>query len=259
MAGVIVRALCLLAALTCAGASADTLSLPPRPQTLAVTPAPRVKDPVLAYLIALLEADLCDTLTGSDIRAASVKPGRSTLIPLHLLDAVGRGPSLGDTGRVVTLWLTKPGKVPAPYSLLGYHPGSVCLPKRVVLREWRLGMIVLSDPRRGSFTLRDCYVWAVIEGRVWIDIDAFVDKFLGRAVDDVTVTSLALFWWNDVRYAMSMGYNDRREGRSGALSLPKNELEFPSPWQLRAAGKFLRGKTEALLRQTAVVEAPPTR
>lgn len=210
-----------------------------------VRPAPGVRDPVLAYLVGLLWEDSLDTLTGTQIMERAPKTGSRTLIPVHLLASMGRGPGHGHQDRVVTLWLVRPSKVPAPYSLLGYHPGSVRIPQRVVMDEWRLGPVTVVE-RRGTFTLEDCYVWALREGRVSIDVDAVVDRVLGPAVDDTRVTTMALFRLDGALYAMAMGYNDQGEGRSGALDLAKNELVYPTSWKLKAAARILRRKAEVL-------------
>lgn len=219
---------------------------------------PNVRDPALAFLVGLLKDDVLDTLRGEDILRNARRPGASSVIPVKLLERMGRGASQGGAERVVTLWLKRDSKVPAPYSLLGYHPGSVLVPRLVVLHEWRCGHVVISERGKGSFALEDCYLWAVEEGVISIDIDAVVDRVLGGAVDDMTVRSLALFMFNGVRYAMAMGYNKNGQGRSGALNLVKNELEFPSPWQLRSAGKLLRRKAEDLVRAARAREGGAT-
>ncbi|MBN1424947.1 hypothetical protein JXA88_10355 [Candidatus Fermentibacteria bacterium] len=211
---------------------------------LRVEPAADVRDPVLSFLVGLLRDDILDTLEGDDIRRVTAQSRRSTLIPLKLLERMGRGQGPSPDTRIVSFWLTRDGKVPAPYSLLGYHPGSVLIHRRIELVEWHVGRVVITERGRGSFALDDCYVWAVHEGRIGIDIDAFIDRLLGGSVDDMTVNSLALFRLDDVRYAMAMGYNKKGKGRSGALHLRKDEIEFPSSWQLRSAGKLLRRKVE---------------
>jgi hypothetical protein len=208
--------------------------------------APGVRDPALAFLAGLLRSDVLDTLAGADIRQAASRRDESTLIPLRLLDRMGRGSAGKEGERVVTFWLTRDGKVAAPYSLLGYHPGSVLIAQRVVLHEWKVGRVVITERGKGSFVLDECYLWAVEEGAVAIDIDGFVDNLLGGAVDDMRVTTLAFFSLDAVRYAMAMGYNAQEQGRSGALNLAKNELEFPSSWKLKSAGKLLRRKAEGL-------------
>jgi hypothetical protein len=146
-----------------------------------------------------------------------------------------------DPGVGVTIELTKEQAIPAPYSLLGYHPGSVVVPRRVVLVEWRIGNLTIQEKRRKKLVkLKEVSLWAVESGTVMVDIDAWVDALLGGGVDDMTVRSLAFFRFDGCPYAMAMGFNRDGEGRSGALDLRKNELVFPTPWELKAAGKFLR-------------------
>ena len=127
------------------------------------------------------------------------------------------------------------------------------IPQRVVLHEWKLGRVVITERTKGSFALDECYLWSIAEGTVSIDIDGFVDNLLGGSVDDMRVTTLALFSLDGTRYAMGMGYNAKGQGRSGALNLVKNELEFPSSWKLKSAGKLLRRKAEGLVAESATI------
>jgi hypothetical protein len=169
-----------------------------------------------------------------------MRKGKS-LIPLAYLRLIGHGPADSTNRIATTIELIKEQSIPAPYSLLGYHPGSVILPERVVLREWWIGDLTIRERKRKKLIhLKDCYLWAVESGTVSVDIDAWVDALLGGSVDDITVHSLALFRLEGLPYAMAMGFNRDGEGRSGALDLRTNELVFPTPWQLKAAGKFLR-------------------
>jgi hypothetical protein len=223
-----------------------------------IPPAPDVSDPVLAYLISRLEADVHDTLTVADIeRGIRTRRGES-LIPLHCLRRIGRGSAASHTCVVTTIELTEEQVVPAPYSLLGYHPGSVIVPERVVLLEWQIGDLTITERRRKKLVkLKDCYLWAVESGTVTVDIDAWVDALLGGSVDDITVRSLALFRLEGCPYAMAMGFNRNGKGRSGALNLRENELVFPTPWQLKAAGKFLRRRALQRLDMQSIASPEP--
>lgn len=218
-----------------------------------VPPAPDVTDPVLAYLVSMLEADVYDTFTSAEIgRGSRMRQGKS-LIPLGCFRWIGRGASASHSYVVTTIELTNEQVIPAPYSLLGYHPGSVIVPERVVLLEWQIGDLTIRERRRKKLVkIKDCYLWAVESGAVSVDIDAWVDALLGGSVDDITVRSLALFRLDGCPYAMAMGFNRNGKGRSGALDLKKNELVFPTPWQLKAAGKFLRRRALRRLRMQSL-------
>jgi hypothetical protein len=208
---------------------------------LSIPPTPDVADPVLAYLTSMLEANVYDTLTATEIERVSRMRQGESLIPLACLRWLGHGMPVNRPHAVTTIELRKAQAIPAPYSLLGYHPGSVLVPERVVLYEWRIGDITIREQRRKKLVkLKACYLWAVKTGTVSVDIDSWVDALLGGSVDDITVRSLALFRLDGYPYAMAMGFNRNGKGRSGALDLRKNELVFPTPWQLKAAGKFLR-------------------
>ena len=193
--------------------------------SLALIPAPDVLDPVLAHLVALLEGDVYDTLSTDELSRKAHSVDGTSLIPVDFLESMGRGAGAEGADARITLSLSKKTTVPAPYSLLGYHPGSVIIPKHLVLLEWKRGEVTIRERRRGKLVhIHDCFLWAVERGRVAVDIDAFVDRLLGGSVDDIEVKSLALFRLDGVRYAMAMGYNKKGKGRSGALNLSTNNL-----------------------------------
>ena len=159
-------------------------------------------DPVLAYLVALLEGDVYDTLSTDELSRKTHSVDGISLIPVDFLESMSRGEGAEGTDARVTVSLSRRTRVPAPYSLLGYHPGSVIIPKHVVLLEWKRGEVTIRERRRRKLIhLHDCFLWAVERGRVAVDIDAFVDRLLGGRVDDIEVNSLALFSLDGVRYA----------------------------------------------------------
>ena len=103
---------------------------------LSIPPTPDVADPVLAYLTSMLDADVYDTLSANEIEQGSRTRHGESLIPLACLRWLGHGVPVNGKHAVTTIALTEAQAIPAPYSLLGYHPGSVLVPERVVLFEW---------------------------------------------------------------------------------------------------------------------------
>lgn len=215
-----------------------------------VAPVDDVEDPVLGYLIALLEADIFDTLSGPDILRNAEQHNRKTNIPIQNLIVLGRYGNKGSDIRHVFGRFLGEIRIPSPYSLLGYHPGDLVLSENISLDEKHIGdMTVWERRRRERIDIIDCSVWFISTGTIRVDIDGWIDFLFGGKLDDSKINSLALFTYKDKRYAAAMGYNDSGKGRTGVLDLSANEFIFPLDWQYKAIGRFLRGKAEMLFEK----------
>jgi hypothetical protein len=88
---------------------------------------------------------------------------------------------------VWTLVLNGKQDHPMPYSILGYHPGSLRVGGVLVLRE--LGPVDLyltfeEDGERVSRLLTDVWIFPLEQGYVVLDADGFLDALLGAGLDD---------------------------------------------------------------------------
>jgi hypothetical protein len=204
-----------------------------------------VKDGVIGYLVSLLDANTYGHVTGSQIREVLKRTGRASRIPYETMDEVRRA-AAGTVGEGwVRIAFTAPLDVPVPYSILGYHPGSLHSSAQVTMREWCTPHSVISDPVgdvTSGLEVENLTLWAVVEGRVVIDIDSVVDKLLGGSLDDTYVVGVAFFRFRGAAYAMALGYNGEGEPRSGALALADDEIRFPTPRELKAAARDLRAR-----------------
>ncbi len=217
--------------------------------SLSVVPVDDVSDPVLAYLVALLEADVLDSLTGAEIRRGAHRLDDASVLPIHLLDSMVRaeGTCMGE--RFVSGRFSGQRRIPSPYSILGYHPGAAVMSPHLVLMEWKLGDLRIRERRhRELLDLDDCYLWAITEGTVTMDVDAWLDKLLGGKIDDTKVTSLALFRFRGTRYATAMGHNENGKGRTGVMDLTSDEFLFPISWEFKTIGKHLRRRADLKLQ-----------
>ena len=215
-----------------------------------------VKDGAFAYLISLLDANDYGRVTGAQFRQVLEKTGRSSRIPYETIAEVRRVPAGGSGEGWVRVSFNRPLDVPVPYSILGYHPGSLVSAQRVTAREWHAQRSVISDPAgevTGGLEVEDLTLWAFVEGRVLVDIDGLIDKLMGSGLDDTYMIGLAFFRLRGQAYAMALGYNRGGEPRSGALALADDEIRFPTPRELKAAARDLRGR---LVRHLADMGLP---
>lgn len=213
-----------------------------------VAPVDGVEDPVLGYLIALLEADVLDTLSGVDILRNSEQQNRKSIIPIQSLTIMGRNVGADSTRRHVFGRFSRKIRIPSPYSLLGYHPGDLVLSQEIRLTEKYFGNFTIWErKKRKRIDIDDCTVWFITGGSVRVDVDGWIDFMFGGKLDDSDVNSLALFTYDGKRFASAMGYNESGKGRTGVLDLSTNEFVFPLGWRYKAIGRFLRRKAELMV------------
>ncbi len=90
--------------------------------------------------------------------------------------------------REITITLDTPRlDMAMPYSILGYHPGTLSFGSPVVVREWRVGdhevTVRTSDEVRRD-TVEGMVVFEIVSGWTVLDVDGWLDKLLGDAIDD---------------------------------------------------------------------------
>jgi hypothetical protein len=236
-------------AATPAAASAH-FGLPPL-----LEPEPGVNDPVFSILTRLITGGSYGTLTEERLRQELARMGGKSRLPYQSVVSVTREPVNPGSTALVTVEFKKPIDLPIPYSILGYHPGSFLVSQHCLFREWDLGKVRLLEPDQKdarsvarNIDLEEVHLFAVVEGKVRIDIDALVDLLLGDAADDTDITALMLCRWKGEWYGVAMGYGDDKGGRSGILSLRQDKILLPPPEGLRGVGRQMRARAELLGR-----------
>jgi hypothetical protein len=217
-----------------------------------ILPEEDVKDRFFAYMIGLAEADAYGNLTADDFSNALREFAGETRVPFELITSIERRrPERGGPTLVSISFLEKL-KTPVPYSILGYHPGSVVADTTVRLYEYYLPVKSIWVSRDVNIRLTQVHVFAIYEGYVVVDIDAWVDKLLGGHLDDTWLTVLALFKYEGVWHGLAAGYGPSGEGRSGVFNFQTNEILFPTPERFRTLGPHFRN----FVRSTKHVHAP---
>jgi hypothetical protein len=213
-----------------------------------VLPAPGVSDPVFAYLVGLIDADIHGTVDERVLAGAVRRAGTSSHLPYRELETLSRMPIEGFQKSTVTATFDSPLRLPIPYSILGYHPGSVRGTREVILREYDLGSFsfhVGNRPDRELIRLTDVRLFGLLEGEMRIDIHGWIDRLFGGRLDDTRITGLVLFGYHGERWGMAVGYNREWKGRSGVLSLLENKIRFPNPKEMSTAAWRLRRVLES--------------
>ena len=187
-----------------------------------------VRDPVFAYLVALARDDARGELSGTALDRLVEKSGRESRLPHALLHEVSR--VAGATAELparVRVAFSDPLDVPVPYSILGYHPGSLRASRELLFDEWFLGRMRLpDDPAGGRRYLEEVRLLVLRRGELQIDIDWWVDKLFGSKLDDTEVIALALARLDDRHLGIATGLNGSGRGRSGTFDLHADEIVF---------------------------------
>ncbi len=161
-----------------------------------VTAGPEIREPFFEFLIRMAESDSVGLWTGEELRAHVSASDRKSRFPVEDVVSLERarpdrkaaGKYQGTTVRAVwTIELTGKQDRPMPYSILGYHPGSLRIGAVLVLSE--LGPADLEiryndgdEPTTRLFT--EVRIFPLEQGHVVLDADGFLDALLGSGLDD---------------------------------------------------------------------------
>lgn len=245
----------LLTSLLSIGTFADTgvPTLGSLPEELPIQT--EVKDPIFSILVGLVMHDLYGTLDGEHLERALERSGKKTDLPYRELVSLTRSPVEARATANVTVVFKRDLDLAIPYHILGYHPGAFEVAETCVFREWILGTMHFRHPykERGEVKVREiaieeAHLFGLDEGKVAIDVDAWIDHLLGGAIDDTNVKALMLFKYDGRWIGLATGYATDHSGRTGAFDFAKDEIMFPGPDEMKTVGRTMRGRTEEWLK-----------
>jgi hypothetical protein len=216
-----------------------------------VRSAPDVHDPIFAYLVGLIDANLYGTIDESCLEDVLRRTASTSPLPYRHLESMDRAAENHERTARIDLRFDRQLALPIPYRILGYAPGSLRASRNAGFRDWSLGELVFTyRPQAGAapteVRLSDVHLFALRSGEMWVDIDAWLDALVGGKLDDTRITGLALFRYGGERWGLAVGYNREWEGRSGLFSMKKDQIVFPSPPPLKTAAWKLRQILEGL-------------
>jgi hypothetical protein len=199
-----------------------------------------VPDRFYSYLIGLIEANACGSVDDSQLGEVLRQYRGKTSIPFETIKEIKRGCVSGTTVRDVSIVFKNPLETPVPYSILGYHPGSVGASQSVGFLEWDLPTEKIAVRGREPVELSQVFVFGVYEGWAIVDIDAWIDKLLGGVLDDTRIIVLVLFKYRGDWHALAAGYDRQGNGRSGIFNFRTNKILFPTPRELQVLAPHYR-------------------
>jgi len=203
-------------------------------------PEDQVTDRFYGYLIGLVDASTCGVVDGRQLHSVLKGHMGKTAIPFETIKEIRRECAPGSSVRDVSITFTGDLEAPVPYSILGYHPGSVAASRNVKFLEWYMPSQKISVSNQQTLELSQIFIFGVYEGWAVVDIDAWVDKILGGFLDDTRIVTMALFKYKGEWHGLAAGYGRSGEGRSGIFNFHTNKILFPTPRELQVLAPYFR-------------------
>ncbi len=182
--------------------------------------APEVQEPFFAMILQWAADDSLGTWSGPDVVAFYDEVGRPSKFPIEQLVSFSRQRPdsedlIGWPGVDITaVWevqLTGPQNPPMPYSIFGYHPGTLRVSGTLRLAETHLGAMGLRS-ENGNVMVTDIQVFRLEQGTVILDVDGWLDALMGKKLDDAAVVGFvtAREQGRLISLAVSLGDEGRR-------------------------------------------------
>jgi hypothetical protein len=205
------------------------ISLPPR----------EVKDSFFAYVIGIIREGIDVDLDAEAMRGVLTE-FRSTLdLPFDLIARVSQRRAAEPTERILELGFTGPATIPIPFSLLGYHPGSIRASQTVTFRETRFTYPDAQQPGAEAPVFR----LALASGALVVDMDQWLDDLFGDYVDDLPVQNLVFFTWKGEWMGLLQGRGYKGQPLRAFFSFRRNRIVFPVSAELDSLGRaFVSGR-----------------
>jgi hypothetical protein len=212
--------------------------------------AVNVKDPVFAVLISLVESNSFGCLSGAQLAETIATRERRSRLPFQKLLELYRTPE--SSGASVIAKLDGPLDMRMPYRILWYRPARLRVDHTLRLREWSYPNMRVTFGRgsrtREHIEIKDVHIFALLTGSVTADIDAWLDRLLGGALDDMSVIGFAVFRHRGVWKGMGVGYNQAGSGRSGLFDFERDTIVYPMPKRMRVVARRIRRQIENRIR-----------
>ena len=217
----------------------------------------QVTEALFAFVFTLTEVDSLGTWTADDLLAFGESWREESAFPVaEFLESITREELTGDQvinhrgARCNRRWLInlKPtlAEFPLPFSILGYHPGTLSINAPLVFNEWRLGARTVHVTVEGvtkRYEARGVTVWEVAAGWIVLDIDGWLDKLLGSAADDAATKGFTACWVDDELVGVGNSVSTKGRAIYGEFDFRTGEIENHGRAIARGISRFSQGWT----------------
>jgi hypothetical protein len=207
----------------------------------------RVKDPVLARLVWLVETDFEGTVAKERL-IGWAREGKSKF-PVDQMVELRRARGHGGAPDVVDVAFREELDVPFPYGLLGYKPGRLRSSPSIRFRQWSMGDVTFENAGKSGadVILEDVFIFRLVGGHAEADFDAWLDKLLGPVLEDTRLEGLFFYRDSGSPRGAAVGTSPAGKVHVGVFNLEKDGALFPTPSEIKVIGGRLY---HWMLRQT---------
>ncbi len=205
-------------------------------------PHSEVMDSFFGYFIGVVDADatgMMDTDYLHEVLPEFVGLFSMPMEELGTMTRLKEGESIA-----VTLTFKKDVHLDIPLKILWDTPGYLEAGGSLTLEEKRYEKLVIPVSKRRNIELAPVYAYEVTDGYFFIDFDDWLDILLGNAVDDLYITAVVVFKFDDTWYGAMMGRGYREQAVIGIFNFKNNRILVPIPYRFQTIGPFFLGLQE---------------
>ena len=192
----------------------------------AETNGPEIRDPFFEFVIERIEGDSLGVWSREQLIDHIEASGRPSKLPIDRVirfvreEIVEQETALlghVSTARLISLELDADLSLPLPYSILGYHPGTLHVSRILQAQEHYLSGVILrvfTDDDWYKSWVPGVFCLTLEDGHVILDVDGWVDRLLGKKLDDTWLEAFVLARIEDSRDPSDDGLNGLALGRS---------------------------------------------
>lgn len=199
-------------------------------------PASQVKDTFFAYVLGVIASGQPVDMDNEQMRKVLVEFKSAMDLPFDLITRVVQGPDPANGMQDITLSFQRQESIPVPFALLWYHPGSIVVSQTLGFDVQRFSW---TDPLAGGDP-SEGFDLVLSRGAALVDIDDWLEALFADHLEDSWIQHITFFRWNGDWIGMIVGVGSRSgRTRRAYFDLTKNEIRFPAPSSLNAAGHRL--------------------
>jgi hypothetical protein len=207
---------------------------PRRPGREIALPPEQVKDTFFAYVIGVIASGTDLEMTNEDLRDILTEFKTNLNLPFDLIRGVVQHTDEQSGECSMSIAFNGDAKIPIPFSLLGYHPGSILATSQLHFTQTR----PVSSREDEPVTANPVYVMHLTEGQIVVDVDDWLISLLPSMLDDLSVRFIAIFHYKEDWYCQLGGTGRRaKKGLNWFFSLTGNRIIYPIPKELARLGR----------------------
>jgi hypothetical protein len=206
---------------------------PQRPGREVSLPPSQVRDTFFAYVLGIVFEGLEVDIDNAEMREILTEFTSKMDVPFDLITRViqHNEPETGE--RTISLVFNGAVVIPIPFSLLGYHPGTIRSTEEVSFRVLRSLYTDPKDPKLSTWV----YDLALSDGNVLVDVDDWIVYLLGNIFDKIQVRHIVFFNYDNEWIGLLEG-KGKVFGRNMReyFDFTHNGIVFPVPPRLDEIG-----------------------